>query len=503
MRKVILALLSLVFIVPLVVSPDWAVNEHAAAATDRAHPDIVIIGSEMEGMYLARAAADEGLSVLVLDPHNKPGGQLIQGEMVFLDEPFGDNGELILQGRVKELFDLYKQGQVRKIEEFRRYFDRLAKGIPIVSGITITGLDIRRQPDASRRTVESITYTTPGGREETVYPGYVVENTDFAALTSQLDLPRIPGMESIVGSNPASKDYMAATFMMKFKRVDWEAMRKSVMGMSQRAREQKYGTETTVTGTMTWGFGKIGAAYDPGSNEWFLRGLNIVNQRDGEVTVNALLVYNLDPSNVESVATAIEQGKEQTKRIIGHLRNQLPGWAKAEINGYPDYLYIRDSDRYETEYVLQGTDLMSARMFEDNVSIAGYPIDIQGTSSSKWGTRLGNPDKYGMPLRSFLSKGYTNVIVAGKNVGASAVAYGSARIQAQTALAAETIGIMLGRMKGQPGLADLDAKQMAQMHQYLRTKYKITLTGIKGKDKLTGMNDNKRELFDRGKLIIP
>jgi hypothetical protein len=80
------------------------------------NPDIVIIGSEIEGIYLARAATDEGLSVAVLDPRNQPGGQLIQGEMLYLDEPFDDRWQSLLQGRVKELFDLYKKGTTRNAE---------------------------------------------------------------------------------------------------------------------------------------------------------------------------------------------------------------------------------------------------------------------------------------------------------------------------------------------------------------------------------------------------
>jgi hypothetical protein len=48
---------------------------------------------------------------------------------------------------------------------------------------------------------------------------------------------------------------------------------------------------------------------------------------------------------------------------------------------------------------------MSSKMFWDDVSIAGYPIDMQGTKANKWGTQLGKPDRYGMPLRSFELKG--------------------------------------------------------------------------------------------------
>ncbi|MFC5528888.1 FAD-dependent oxidoreductase [Cohnella yongneupensis] len=91
--------------------------------------------------------------------------------------------------------------------------------------------------------------------------------------------------------------------------------------------------------------------------------------------------------------------------------------------------------------------------------------------------RKGKPNRYGMPLRAFLSKGYDNVIVAGKAVGASAVAYGSARIQPNTALAAEVIGIMLGKLDSTQKLFELNRGQISSMQQYVRQKYGIELTG--------------------------
>lgn len=504
MKKATFLLLSILLTASLfLTAAEWGAAGRASAAADPTRPDVVLIGSEVEGIYMARAAADEGLSVIVLDPRPKPGGQLLEGEMLFLDEPLGDKGQVLLQGRVKALFDAYKSGKIRKRSEFVDYYNKLAKGIPIISGVTINSVDIRQQPDATGRFVESITYMTKDGVSRTIYPGYVVENTDFAALTSRLGLPRIPGMETVFGSADGARDYMASTFMLKFKNVDWHAFQKEVMAMSKRDRELKYGSETNVTGTFTWGFGKVGASYDSGKDEWFLRGLNTVNQRGGEVMINALLVYGVDPSNDESVRNAVEEGKAQSRRILEHLRKTLPGWSKAELNGYPDYLYVRDYDRYETEYVLQGTDLMSGRMFWDNVSIAGYEIDLQGTLNSKWGSRKGSPDKYGMPLRSFQALGFRNVLVAGKNVGASAVAYGSARIQAQTALAAETIGIMLGQIKGSYSLSDMTPDRMKGLQEYIRAKYQITLTGVKANNKIANLSEEQRQLFNQGKLVIP
>ncbi|WP_261305971.1 FAD-dependent oxidoreductase [Paenibacillus andongensis] len=461
---------------------------------------VVVIGSEIEGVYLARAAMDEGLTVIILDPREKPGGQLIQGQMQFLDEPIDDQNNSLLQGRVKDLFIRYKKGEIRKANEFEQYYNSLIKGIPMESGITIINVDKAKNIGTSTQKINSITYRTADGLEKTISANYWVENTDFNALTGGIGLERIPGIETVFGG---TKDYMASSVMMKFRNVDWEKFQTEINRLTRKEIEDKYGSTSTVTDKFTWGFGNVGANFTPSNREVFLRGLNTINQRDGEVLINALLLFNVDPSNNGSIQRAIDLGKSETIRILPHLRQELPGWEKAEINGYPNYLYIRDYNRYQTEYVLQASDLMSGKMFWDNVSIGGYPIDLQGTASHTWGQHSGDPDKYGMPLRSFIPKGYSNVILAGKNVGASAVAYGSARIQANTSLAAEVIGVILGKLKGEQSITKITEEEMNDIHAYLKNKYSITLSGIKTVNKIKNLPEDKINQLDLGKLALP
>ncbi|MOA13251.1 FAD dependent oxidoreductase [compost metagenome] len=126
--------------------------------------------------------------------------------------------------------------------------------------------------------------------------------------------------------------------------------------------------------------------------------------------------------------------------------------------------------------MLDYPDLMSNKMFWDNVTIGGYAIDLQGTRTVKKGIGYGKPDKYGIPLRSFELKSYDNVIVTGKNVGATIKAYGSARIMATTALAGQTIGIIMGReLKNNKRLSDLTKADFQRIHKYLEKDYKIVL----------------------------
>ncbi|MDF2661465.1 MAG: hypothetical protein K0Q94_4256, partial [Paenibacillus sp.] len=93
--------------------------------------DLVIIGTELEGMYMAKRAHELGLRVTILEPTAGVGGQLLQGEMLYLDETFDDKGNSIVQGSIKQLFQDYYAGNIRKKADFEAYFNGLIRGIPL------------------------------------------------------------------------------------------------------------------------------------------------------------------------------------------------------------------------------------------------------------------------------------------------------------------------------------------------------------------------------------
>ncbi|WP_458119505.1 FAD-dependent oxidoreductase [Paenibacillus sp. Z6-24] len=437
------------------------------------HYDLVLVGSEIEGILMAKAAHDEGLNVLIIDPRDKPGGQLIQGQMLVLDEPNNNKKISLVQGEMKKLYNAYNSGEIRKESDFIQYYNRLIEGIPLKSGITIK--HIQQAEVSNRQSIVSLTYTEKDGTEHTVNAKYFVENTDYAALSSQLDVTRIPGVESIFGGGD-QPEYMAATYMLKFKNVDWLVLHSATLRDYPLSNlEAKYGPNTYVDYDFGTGYSKVTDTFKISDSQLKLRGINSTYQKDGEVIINALLIYDVDPADPESVRTAIAKGKAEAPHVLEFLRENIPGYRNAKLNGYPEYLYIRDYNRYETDYVLQAEDLNSSEMFWDNVSIGGYPMDIQGTREVPTGKGYGKPDAYGIPLRSFELKNYDNVLVAGKNIGASIKAYGSARITPTTALAAEVMGIILGHEKDGKRLRELTEDDFRSIHAYLKKDYHISL----------------------------
>jgi ribosomal protein L18 len=474
-----------------------AVQAAPVAGLPNENYDIVIIGSELEGMYLARAAADEGLRVKVLDPREQPGGQLLQGEMLFMDEAWDDHHKSLYQGRVKDLMEGYKKGSIRKLSEFTAYYDKLSAHIPMESGIQIDHV-VAVQSKEKHQKVQILTYRTNSNEMKQVTAAYYVENTDNAALIQKLNANRLADLGQFY--HQKNIEYMAGSMMIKVKGVDWKKFNTAFNKLTSAQKAILYGGGY-VNNNFALGLSGVTNQYKSDSSNVYLRGMNAVNQRDGEVLINALLLYNVDPANPESIAAAEKSGRDAIPLVIQQLRRNLVGWENAQLNGYPPYLYIREYNHYETEYVLQISDLLSGHMFYDNVSIGGYPIDIQGTNTNRVGIELGRPDKYGMPLRSFMLKNYDNVIVAGKNVGSSALAYGSTRIQQNTSIAAESIGIILGRIQGKKTLSDLSAADWPALHDYLDKQYHIKLTGVIGANKLKGWSEAEISKLDQGQIV--
>lgn len=480
-------------------APVVATNNESVNTYPTEQIDVVVIGSELEGLYLARAAADEGLKVKVLDPHKAFGGQILQSQMLFLDETRDDQGHLLVQGRVKELFDGFRNAKIRKLPEFTTYMNKLMKDIPLESGIVINEIEQTNTPDHMHK-ISSIVYSTEQNEKKKITASYWVDNSDYAAFISRLDAKRLPGLEKFYGQKEI--EYMSAGMMMKFKNVDWKKFNTTFNLLKPEEKSKQFGGGY-VSDSFAIGLSGMTKAYHPSNDRVFLRGLNAVHQRDGEVLINALLVYTVDPSNPESIQEAVNLGNKETPLILNHFRKTLPGWEHAELGELPTYPYVREYNHYEMDYVLKPSDLLSGTMFWDNVSIGGYPLDLQGTSANKWGIEMGRPDKYGMPLRSFLLKNYDNVIAAGKNVGSSAIAYGSTRIQPNTSLAAESIGVILGQLHGKQKLREIKPDEMAKLQQYLAHHYQIKLTGLVGKNKITGWNEEEIRKLDSGEITYP
>jgi hypothetical protein len=105
----------------------------------------------------------------------------------------------------------------------------------------------------------------------------------------------------------------------------------------------------------------------------------------------------------------------------------------------------REYRRFLGDHVLTQTDVLEQTEFDDRVAFGGWSIDLHppgGVYASERGSKHWHPDgNYHIPLRSLYSRNVRNLWLAGRNISASHVAFGTTRVMATCALLGEAAGI--------------------------------------------------------------
>jgi hypothetical protein len=104
----------------------------------------------------------------------------------------------------------------------------------------------------------------------------------------------------------------------------------------------------------------------------------------------------------------------------------------------------RESRRFEGDHILCQRDVVEQRLHRDAVSYGGWSLDLHpadGLFSRLPGcTQWHSKGIYQIPLRCLYSRNISNLWLAGRIISASHVAFGSTRVMATIAMAAQVIG---------------------------------------------------------------
>jgi hypothetical protein len=150
----------------------------------------------------------------------------------------------------------------------------------------------------------------------------------------------------------------------------------------------------------------------------------------------------------------------------------------------------RGSRRLVGDYLLKQQDLMQGS-FPDAVAIGGWAMDghpPEGFDRPDLppNTVLRPPEVYEIPLRSLYSRNISNLLMAGRNISASYVAFTSARVMATCAVEGQAIGTAAAQCleaRLLPRELARDARQIARLRQTL-LRADQTIKGLPNQDPL-------------------
>jgi hypothetical protein len=128
----------------------------------------------------------------------------------------------------------------------------------------------------------------------------------------------------------------------------------------------------------------------------------------------------------------------------------------------------RESRRFEGDYILTQQDIIDRNCHADAVAYGGWALDLHpadGIYSEKPGcSQWHSRGVYQIPYRCLYSKNVENLFLAGRIISASHVAFGSIRVQATLAQAAQAVG-MAAALCTREGLVPADISRPPHIKQ--------------------------------------
>jgi hypothetical protein len=385
--------------------------------------DVLVIGSQPEGIIAAVAAAEQGARTALLTTDTRLGGLFVLGELNVLD--LRTKPQLYQRGLFLRWWQQVGQRPAFDVDAAERAFTSMLSraGVEVILG-----------------SAEPVPLLDADGRllgaragDRTLLAKQVIDGQADGRFAAAAGAPFTLGWESL-----GVKQRMADTLVFALHGVDWAALTRAV-----QARGASY---AEVRDNVVWGpFGGYPAAYVPSRSGLRLRGLNLGRESDGTVLVNALLLFGDDPLDPASRADARRRAAAEVPSVVRYLAAGIPGFENARLSGVAPRLYVRESRHLEAQCVLHVGDVLDNLVTDQDVAAGGYPLDVQSLTVHDSGFVYGTPEVYGARLCMSVPPSPAPLWVVGKTAGFDPIAFASARVVPFGMALAEAVGVAAAR----------------------------------------------------------
>ncbi len=374
--------------------------------------DVIVVGGDPEGVCAAVSSARNGLKTLLIEDDEALGGLMTLGKLNFIDICESRNGSILTQGLFMEFYEGVG-GTAFDVEKAKSFF------YDWVTNEKNTTLKLNTKfiaPVMDEDCITGVVVEEENGEQVTYTAACVIDATVDADVAAAAGAPY-----TIAGEDIGEKErHMGVTLVFELSGVDWDKV------VNYLENDDNAGTGATEK--TAWGYTREGYAYEPQDDLMRLRGFNVARQDNGNVLVNALIIFGVDAMSEESKAQGIVRAQKELEYIVPYVQQNFIGFEQARLVGTASQLYVRESRHIVGEYQLTIDDVLENRDQWDKIAIVAYPADIQPTVGQTYGTVIGSPDRYAIPFRCLVPLNVENLLVIGRSASYTSLAAGSARV---------------------------------------------------------------------------
>ncbi|MCZ8514630.1 FAD-dependent oxidoreductase [Paenibacillus filicis] len=398
----------------------------ATVQTPKDRYDVIVVGTDPEGVAAAVSAARNGQKTLLVDGRGREilGGLMTLGWLNSLDmnyEP--DRGQPKREVLNKGIFSEWHgkiEGDSFDVTTAANAFNEMVakeKNIDVLLKTSSMAPLVEKAGDLSA--VTGLKVTLADGSSRTIAAGAVIDATQDADIAAAAGVPYTTGREDI-GDKKAR---MAVTLVFRLKNVTPD-----VWKQIQQRLENDNDDSTGSNAMSAWGY-KDMKDYPPVNKERVaMRGLNIGRQNDNSILINALQIFGVDGLDEKSREEAFQLGKAELPHIVDYMKKKYPEFAGVELDATAPELYVRETRHIQGEYRLSILDVLENRDQWDRIAFGEYPVDIQRLSPADTGAVVTDPEQYAVPFRSLVPVKTDGLLVVGRAASYDTLPHGSARV---------------------------------------------------------------------------
>ena len=405
--------------------------------------DVLVVGGGISGVVAGLAASRSGAKTILIE--NKPfvGGNATTG--LCLHSYITRYGKQVVFGIAQELVDelIDRGGAVGHIP----YGDYVHSVTP-VDGDMFRIVATEKLADAAVTVIYGVNAVGVESRDGTVSTVQVAMKNRVRPVHARViidcsgdaDIAAAAGAKFRVGNISTGK-MQPVSMLLRCFGTDNEKVAKD-MGATRIARATRADHPVPFP------------VYFRGSlSKWndIVVGEKLVHNRDhmiffntvwpNQLNVNTTAVFGVDGTDPIALSRATVQLTRQAARIGEFLKRNVDGFQN--IHYVPAiFAGVRETRTVTGHYEITHDDIVAGRKFADSIGEGCFPVDIHDPDTGQASfVQIGDDGSYGIPLRTMIPKGLSNLLVAGRCLSADSVAYAATRNMGACMISGEAAGI--------------------------------------------------------------
>lgn len=392
--------------------------------------DVIVVGTDPEGVAGAVSAARNGLKTLLVDGRDREilGGLMTVGWLNSLDNNYDADSydwmaskpNVLNKGIFQEFYNQI-EGTSFDVTTAANVFNKLVaaeKNIDVLLKTKSMEPVLEDGADGAKL-VKGMDITLSNGEKRRVAAKAVLDATQDADIAIAAGSPYSTGREDLGDK----ESRMAVTAVFRLKNAD-EAFWKDVRKKLDNDNDSNTGSDTYSA----YGYGDIKEYKAQNPVKAKMRGLNIGRNNDGTILINSLQLFGVDPSDPASVKEAFDIANQELPHVVDFIKERHPEFAKLELDAVAPELYVRETHHIYGEYRLNAIDLLENKDQWDRVGFGSYAVDIQSTSATDYGAVAMEPYRYAVPFRSIVPLKVDGLLVISRSASYDTIPHGSARV---------------------------------------------------------------------------